>query len=402
MYKKTPPSENRQNVHQYAKNGQIDKILEMMEKVRAVGRVAEHVLDERDGLMGATPLHFAAEADQTEVVRFLLDRGAPVEARDSYGLAPIHSAASKGNTECVKMIAGQGASPSCADRNGDTPLHYAATMDGGTHGPEKVQRHVDTCALLLKLGCSIDAPNKKGWTATHRAAFNGRTEVLQLLLNRGANPSSVNDEGNTPLHLACMGNRIDCAQMLIAAGSRPNLANAHGRIPSEVTKNQGLKMLLERADELNRSRRKDVRTIYAQPTLPQKALRDLHDEAESGSEPATPATPTPAPAPAPAASKTGMLAAGGDSKKKSALELELEQAGPEGRELFGRMRATSLKRMASNISKKVIEDVPLPGVERETAEEELAKLSLDQALVTDADGFPAEPDGLAGWSQQDL
>uniref|UniRef100_A0A5K3ET97 Poly [ADP-ribose] polymerase n=2 Tax=Mesocestoides corti TaxID=53468 RepID=A0A5K3ET97_MESCO len=106
----------------------------------------------------STPLHLAAGYNNLEVVDFLLEAGADVNAHDKGGLIPLHNASSYG--------------------------------------------HVDVAALLIRHGTSVNAVDKWGYTPLHEAAQKGRTQLCSLLLAHGANPLARNEEGQTPLDLA--------------------------------------------------------------------------------------------------------------------------------------------------------------------------------------------------------
>lgn len=59
---------------------------------------------------GRTPLHVAASADYSEMVRFLIDRGADVHvASAGEGQTPLHYAAKNEAVQCVKILLAFGA-----------------------------------------------------------------------------------------------------------------------------------------------------------------------------------------------------------------------------------------------------------------------------------------------------
>ncbi|KAG7225632.1 hypothetical protein INR49_005038 [Caranx melampygus] len=53
---------------------------------------------------GRKPLHYAADFGQTDVVEFLISKGADVNAPDKHGLTPLISACFEGHTSCVKVL----------------------------------------------------------------------------------------------------------------------------------------------------------------------------------------------------------------------------------------------------------------------------------------------------------
>lgn len=61
-----------------------------------------------------------------DVVEYLLQNGANVQARDDGGLIPLHNACSFGHAEVVNLLLRHGADPNARDNWNYTPLHEAA------------------------------------------------------------------------------------------------------------------------------------------------------------------------------------------------------------------------------------------------------------------------------------
>ena len=53
---------------------------------------------------GRSPLHLAADFGQTEVVEYLVSKGANANAKDKHGISVILSAIYEGHTDCVKFL----------------------------------------------------------------------------------------------------------------------------------------------------------------------------------------------------------------------------------------------------------------------------------------------------------
>ena len=66
------------------------------------------MIDLKDPL-GDTPLFYAADRNQPEIVKLLLDAGAVPDAENSSGVTPLMMAARRGNIEIVRMLLAQGA-----------------------------------------------------------------------------------------------------------------------------------------------------------------------------------------------------------------------------------------------------------------------------------------------------
>ena len=58
---------------------------------------------------GSTPLHYAAEHNQDDTIKLLIERGANIEAEDNTKLRAIHLAAEFGNIEGLKVLIELGA-----------------------------------------------------------------------------------------------------------------------------------------------------------------------------------------------------------------------------------------------------------------------------------------------------
>lgn len=75
---------------------------------------------------GETPLHLAARANQTDIVRILLRNGASVDAQAREDQTPLHVACRLGNSDIVMLLLQHGASVNATTKDSYTPLHIAA------------------------------------------------------------------------------------------------------------------------------------------------------------------------------------------------------------------------------------------------------------------------------------
>ncbi len=150
---------------------------------------------------GRTPLHWACRGVHLEVVRFLVEHGADVNAADRSGLTPLHSLASRGHLEAARLLIEKGARVDAATPGGWTPLHMAA--NGG---------QADMAVLLAEKGAAFDSRNDVEDTPFHAAAWGGHWDVADRLLarlpsGRAAVLSLPDFDGNTLLHLAVPGRK---------------------------------------------------------------------------------------------------------------------------------------------------------------------------------------------------
>lgn len=83
------------------KNGDLDKVKESVEAQK---------LDVNAPIDGRSPLHLAADYGQLEVMQYLVDKGANVNASDKHGISVILAAIWEGHTKCVKYLLDKGCS----------------------------------------------------------------------------------------------------------------------------------------------------------------------------------------------------------------------------------------------------------------------------------------------------
>ncbi|WP_342223953.1 ankyrin repeat domain-containing protein [Spiroplasma endosymbiont of Asaphidion curtum] len=104
------------------------------------------------------------------LVKFLIENGANINARNNDRDTPLHSAARNGNFEIVELLLKHGADVNAITKDGRTPLHYA-TQEG----------HIDIVKLLIEHKADVNIPDKNGFTPLHMATIIGHTKIVNLL-----------------------------------------------------------------------------------------------------------------------------------------------------------------------------------------------------------------------------
>jgi ankyrin repeat protein len=104
----------------------LDAAVEGCDLVKTKEIIASNpgLVNER-GWSNTTPLYLAALNNCTEVARFLLEKGANVNAKSQDGATGLHIAAQKNNLELVKLLLANNADSNAVDSKHRTPLDRA-------------------------------------------------------------------------------------------------------------------------------------------------------------------------------------------------------------------------------------------------------------------------------------
>ncbi len=175
---------------------------------------------------GTEPLlTIAAEGGHTDVVRFLLDKGAQVNGRaQPDGITALMMAALDGHAETARALLDRGADLN-AQAGGNTSMMYAAwgghadilkllvekggslndkTSDGRTLLMGATQGiYVDAMNFLIEKGADVNARDENGATALMTASsFIGHAGFVKILIEKGGDVNARDKKGQTALGIA--------------------------------------------------------------------------------------------------------------------------------------------------------------------------------------------------------
>ena len=194
----------------------------------------------------ASPLHAAAQRNNTDVIAFLLDRALHsfdinINARDQNGQTALHYAARDCCIEAIDMLLQQPKIEIDArDSRGFTPFLLAAKAGGKVAMSRLLRSRVVNCyhstewsenALHLAASCprdnsllyvlrhvrDVNAQDWDGSTPLHKAVEINSGPNVSVLLTNGANPSITDNEGFTPFARACKGRHLGPMKRLLRA-----------------------------------------------------------------------------------------------------------------------------------------------------------------------------------------
>ncbi|XP_060527199.1 ankyrin repeat domain-containing protein 17-like isoform X2 [Cylas formicarius] len=170
-----------------------------------------------------TALTLACCGGFTEVADILLKGGANIELGAS---TPLMEAAQEGHLDLVRFLLEYGANVNAVTQTNDTALTYAC--ENG---------HTDVADLLLQYGADLEHESEGGRTPLMKACRAGHLCTVQFLISKGANVrKQTTNNDHTPLSLACAGGHLTVVELLLG-----NNADLNHRLKDNST------MLIEAA-----------------------------------------------------------------------------------------------------------------------------------------------------------
>uniref|UniRef100_A0A0K2VH50 Palmitoyltransferase n=2 Tax=Lepeophtheirus salmonis TaxID=72036 RepID=A0A0K2VH50_LEPSM len=177
-----------------------------------------------------TLLHWASINDRREIVNYLLDRGAEIDAiGGDLRSTPLHWASRQGHLKIIVILVKRGARSDILDGEGAMALHLAAQLG-----------HMSIVAYLLSKGDSVDAKDSHGMTPLMWSVYRSYgVDPTRLLLTLGSELSIRDDvHGNTPLHWAILAKNDMAVNLIISKTTDIHyilrLRNKENETPSDM------------------------------------------------------------------------------------------------------------------------------------------------------------------------
>jgi hypothetical protein len=165
----------------------------------------------------------AVTAENLELVKLLLKKGAHLNKKDDYGSTPLLDAVNIGSVEIVKLLIKHGANVHAIQEDKKTCLHLASQNDDE-----------ELVTLLLEQGLSVDEEDKNGWTPLHDAAYYGCEESTKVLISKGANVNATDAKKQTPLHVAAEEGEEDAVRCLLDHHADAGAVDYEGYTPLDL------------------------------------------------------------------------------------------------------------------------------------------------------------------------
>jgi ankyrin repeat protein len=164
-------------------------------------------------MFGKTPLHYAVANCNKKATKFLISRGANLNAVCDKGMTPLSQAVERNDIQLATLLVRNGAVVDSlnfvrsdamlsflvrfgafvnkTDMDGNTALHIAA-----------IHRDVFAIDVLLRNGVDVKIKNNFGMTALHILTSWASIKVLGLIVQLGADVKDMDNYGLSPLFIA--------------------------------------------------------------------------------------------------------------------------------------------------------------------------------------------------------
>lgn len=205
----TAPHQAALSFHQLVEAGNLDEV-----EIHLLHEPAfRDAIDEQTGL---TPLCMAAMNGHIEIVAFLLEMGAPVDACELYGSTALMFAAQTGDVEMIRLLLAADANPNAVNvLKSKSVLAWAINVN-----------NLHACQVLIEAGADLHFTMKKTVGKSQAASpldaaiVLGCTDLLQWLLEtRRFRLESEIIPHTTPLNFACYAGNLTSVNFFLDAGA---------------------------------------------------------------------------------------------------------------------------------------------------------------------------------------
>ena len=157
---------------------------------------------------GSTLLMYAADGNEPEIVRHLLNHGADVNAKNGTNNTALIYASIKGHVGIVKELLKNKANPNGKNITRGDALIYAV-----------LNKKAEVVRVLLEHGAKLNEKYDAGKTALMIAIQEGSSDIAKLLIAHKTDVNAADRDELTALMMACEKGNADVVETLLAAGA---------------------------------------------------------------------------------------------------------------------------------------------------------------------------------------
>jgi len=168
------------------------------------------------------------------------------------GATPLALAAEVNNLDAIKVLVDGGADPNIPTAKGTTPLILASGAGTDVQRARSVDERsmaVETARYLLDHGADVNAAGQFGWTALHSAAYQGINDLIELLVSKGAKIDAMDTFRQTPLSisLSVLTKEAGANRLQIPRRYRPEVAELLLKLGATPLEKSGVNVVLTRS-----------------------------------------------------------------------------------------------------------------------------------------------------------
>ena len=163
---------------------------------------------------GDSPLLYSAAVGSLDTMKYLLDKGADVNAQNAFGTTALMISAT--DIAKVRLLVERGANVNLASKQGRTPLFIAAMSD----------QSADIVRYLVAKGADLKARDAFGNTILTAAAAGNDLNTIRAAIDAGVDVNAVGTTGLTPLLLSAGYANVPATKLLLAKGAKVNAVTA--------------------------------------------------------------------------------------------------------------------------------------------------------------------------------
>jgi ankyrin repeat protein len=173
---------------------------------------------------GNTAFILAAEGKDIDVLQTLLTKVKNINAVNTKGESALTQAVKGSSTEVVSLLLSKGADVNTKDKNGNNLAFYLVDSFRASGETPQKDDFTEKLTLLKSKGINFAEPQKDGNTVFHTAVIKNNINLLKKLEGLNVDINAKNKEGLTALHKAAMVAKDDSVlKYLIALGAKKDI-----------------------------------------------------------------------------------------------------------------------------------------------------------------------------------
>jgi len=195
-------------------------------------------------LLNSNLAHSLASTGRLNELKLIIETNSElklVDLQDPNGWTPLHEAARAGHVEVMEYLLEQGADINALSHGGDTPLLLAAQFLGADSTTVRFLESKIAMSSkeeeameeeLIEEEPEVEEEVEISPTLPHTLAARGELEELKILAERKQDILHIPDENRwLPLHEAARAGHVEVAEFLLQSGASLNVQTAAGETP---------------------------------------------------------------------------------------------------------------------------------------------------------------------------